>query len=47
MDAEEVKRRLDNALHEVAHNDSYLLETNLGERCIAARSMMYLQNAFV
>ena len=46
MEAEEVKKRLHDALHEVVSNDGYLLENNLGERCIAARLMIYLQKAF-
>jgi hypothetical protein len=46
MEAEEVRKRLHDALHEVVSNDGYLLENNLGERCIAARLMMYLQQAF-
>ncbi len=46
MDAEDVKRRLDCALMEVLQSDRYLLESDAGERSIAARLAMYLQNQF-
>jgi len=46
MEREEVEKRLREALLEVAKNDRYLLENDLGERCIASRLAMYLQNAF-
>jgi len=46
MERDDVRRRLDAALERVVREDSYLFEHNLGERCIAARLAMYLQQEF-
>jgi len=46
MNADEVRAKLDIALAKLVADDRYLLETNLGERCIAARLAMYLQEQF-
>jgi len=46
MEAADVRVRLDAALAKLVANDSYLLTTNLGERCIATRLSMYLQEQF-
>jgi hypothetical protein len=46
MEREEVKKRLHNALQELAKSDRHLLEYDLSERCIASRLAMYLQKAF-
>ncbi len=46
MEPEEVKRRVEEALRMLAENDQYLLENDLGERCIASRLAMYLQQEF-
>jgi hypothetical protein len=46
MEREEVRKRVENALRNVAKNDQHLLEFDLGERCIASRLAMYLQTEF-
>jgi len=46
MDEEEVRKRSDSALRKLAENDRYLLQYDLGERCIASRLAMYLQQEF-
>lgn len=46
MEREEVRKRVENALRNVADNDQHLLEYDLGERCIASRLAMYLQMEF-
>ena len=46
MEEDEVKGRLKSALGRLAHEDGYLLEKDLSERCIAARLAMYLQDEF-
>jgi hypothetical protein len=43
MDPEEVRKSVEKALRMVAENDQRLLENDLGERCIASRLAMYLQ----
>ena len=42
----EIKKRLDKALQEVDLTDHYLLENNVGERAIAARLAIHLQEHF-
>jgi hypothetical protein len=44
----EIKSRIDNALNELTSqsNDKYLLEHNLGERCIAHRFAVHLEAQF-
>jgi hypothetical protein len=44
--AQDVRKRLDDALREVVKSDRHLFETDAGERSIAARLAMYLQNVF-
>jgi hypothetical protein len=46
MDAETVMKKLGVALQEVLKSDRHLLETDGGERSIAARLAMYLQKEF-
>lgn len=46
MDTDEVRNRLNNALGELVENDRHLFATDGGERSIAARLAMYLQNRF-
>ena len=46
MESAEAKGRLDRALAAFAAADGYLLENNLGERCIAGRLAMHVQHAF-
>ena len=46
MEAGEVKERVGQAIAMVMKHDRYLLENNLGERCIAGFLAMYLQQAF-
>lgn len=41
-----VERRVQRALKEFLRNDQYLLENDLGERCIAARLALHLQSFF-
>jgi hypothetical protein len=43
MKSAEVRKRIEKGLRLVAENDPYLLENDLGERCIASRPAMYLQ----
>ena len=46
MDAASVRSRLDEALRNLEDADKYLLTNNLGERCIASRLAIYLQERF-
>jgi len=46
MERQDVEDRLNRALAGLAERDSYLLENNLSERCIAARLAMHLQDQF-
>ena len=46
MEPEEVRKRVENALRRVVEDDQDLLENDLGERCIASRLAMYLQQEF-
>lgn len=46
MNAEDVRRRLDWALDAFRDHDVYLLDNDLGERCIAARLAFHLQVEF-
>jgi hypothetical protein len=46
MEPEEVRKRVENALRRVVEDDQHLLENDLGERCIASRLAMYLQQEF-
>jgi hypothetical protein len=46
MERDVVRGRLEAALQRLVANDAYLLAHNLGERCIAARLAMYLQQEF-
>lgn len=46
MERNEVRGRLEAALQMLVANDAYLLIHNLGERCIASRLAMYLQDQF-
>lgn len=46
MDAEVVRQRLDWALDAFRDHDRYLLDNDLGERCIAARLAFYRQVEF-
>jgi hypothetical protein len=46
MKAEEVRERVEVAIAALMKPDRYLLENNLGERCIAGRLAIYLQQTF-
>jgi hypothetical protein len=46
MEEQEVRKRLQAALDLVSRYDSYLLEHDLSERCLASRLAMYLQDIF-
>lgn len=46
MERDDVRRRLEAALEKLVASDAYLLAHNLGERCIASRLAMYLQDEF-
>lgn len=46
MRIDEVKNRLSSALSRLVRADLYLLERDLGERCIAARVALHLQPLF-
>lgn len=46
MECDEVRGRLEAALQTLVASDAYLLTHNLGERCIASRLAMYLQDRF-
>lgn len=46
LSREEIESRIDSALHDLVSRDSYLLETGLGERCIAHRFAVHLANVF-
>jgi len=46
MERRDVEERLIRALAALAERDSYLLENDLSERCIAARLAMHLQGQF-
>jgi len=46
MNAVEVRRRLEMAVHHLGESDRHLLETNVSERAIAARLAMHLQREF-
>lgn len=46
MQFEEVRRRVEKALEAFQLEDVYLLEHDLGERCIAARVALHLQRSF-
>ena len=46
MEEDEVNERLKRAVVRLAHEDRYLLEKDLSERCIAARLAMYMQDEF-
>jgi len=46
MEHREVERRVEEALQAFRHDDRYLLEHNLSERCIASRVAFHLQHFF-
>jgi hypothetical protein len=46
MERGDVRGRLDAALQRLAADDAHLFTHNLGERCIAVRLAMYLQEEF-
>jgi hypothetical protein len=46
MERDDVRRRLEAALQRLVASDAYLLTHDLGERCIASRFAMYLQETF-
>lgn len=46
MDRQDVEDRLARAMQQFMNEDSYLLEKNLSERCIASRLAMHLQRQF-
>src|SRR6266566_8315360 len=46
MELRTVQERVTAALEGLVHNDPYLLEHDLSERCLAARLALYLQGVF-